>query len=339
MKLFSSLYPFLRFFLFLSDPEILHEKVGLLLRVRHFLRRWLPYKSTARTQFAGKPLFSSVGIAAGYDKYGKLFPALMDLGFATVETGTFTPYPQNGNPRPRILRLPSEHAIVNKMGFNNPGIEKGWKEIKKGLRKIPPNAAIGISIGKGKDTSLENAVDDYKFCLDVIQSDLLPEEEKKILYIAINISSPNTPELRKLQSRGYIGDLVRKVVKVSQFPVLVKLAPDFDTDEEFTQAIESIISNGAYGIIISNTTVNYADAGKKADAAKNFGGGLSGKPLRERAEYLLQLARNAAGPDIPLISSGGVMSPQDIQKRLSMGANLVQVYSGFIYFGPSIAHY
>lgn len=266
-----------------------------------------------------------LGLAAGLDKEGKYFASLAALGFSFIEVGTFTPKPQKGNNHPRILRIPDKDSLINRLGFNNPGIELGLKNVKKNMRNF--HGILGLSIGKNKSTSLENAHRDYIYCLQ--------RSYGLANYIALNISSPNTEGLRDLASKEYFESLIKevsnkknKLIKHHQkdVPVLLKISPDENRD-----TIENLINVSQYygidGFIVSNTT--------KAKLG-NFEGGLSGKLLKEKSLNLLKIVNSIASNDSLIISSGGISSKEDLIERLDNGANLVQVYTSFVYEGPSL---
>ena len=264
-----------------------------------------------------------VGIAAGLDKNGEYIDSLAALGIGFVEIGTVTPKAQNGNPKPRIFRNLKDKSLLNRLGFNNKGVDYIVNNLKNRKTKI----LVGTSIGKNFDTPIEKAFKDYIFCLEKVYeySD----------YIAINISSPNTKDLRKLSKKEYLDSLLieikNKQIDLSSLygykPIFVKISPD-ETTEDLRVICSSISENLLDGIICSNTSVKHED--------KNGLGGLSGKPIKERAMNCLIKVRDMVGDDMTIIASGGVMSSQDYIERINHGADFVQVYTGLIFEGPKL---
>jgi dihydroorotate dehydrogenase len=280
-----------------------------------------------------RKLYGQIGIAAGFDKFCHAPQYLHKLGFGFVESGSLTPLAQSGNPKPRLARLPEQQALLNKMGFNNPGFIRGWKTLRRRIAHAPPSYQIALSLGKGKATAVESAADDYVQCLEMLRADPMSEY---LFYVAINVSSPNTPNLRALQQRGPIKKLVSDCVRVSPRPVVVKFAPDFKDMKAYKVSVEAALEAGAAGIIISNTTTDHSLA-HLPEKLSGFGGGLSGKPLAEKARsYLAETIKITKGK-VPVISSGGIYAPEEANLRLEMGATMVQVYTGLIYYGPNFA--
>jgi dihydroorotate dehydrogenase len=276
----------------------------------------------------GNPL----GVAAGLDKDAEAVDALFALGFGAVEVGTVTPRPQPGNPRPRVWRIPADEAVINAMGFPSSGV----LVVKKRLfgRHFP--GIVGINLGKNKEAALENAARDYTRVLD----DLWPMAH----YVVINVSSPNTPGLRDLQGRDALGALVGEVQRLNKWkadvfsnsprPVLVKIAPDLD-DHELDEVLAGAIDGGASGFIISNTTT---DRSVLSDANPELPGGVSGRPLRAKANAMVRSATKRLGQSnrLPIIGVGGISSAEDVVERMRSGASLVQIYTGFVYGGPGL---
>lgn len=271
-----------------------------------------------------------IGLAAGFDKNGDYLDALGALGFSHVEIGTVTPRPQAGNPRPRLFRLRSARALINRMGFNNRGADYAAARVAaasyRGVR--------GISIGKNADTPLERAVDDYLECLRKLYA--------VADYFAINVSSPNTRGLRELQSRDALAGIVEPLQEERErlaarhgkrVPLLVKISPDL-ADEELHDMAAALRSHALDGVIATNTSTTIA--GYESELARSQGGGLSGAPLRDKAQATLRSLRAALGPAFPIIGVGGLMSADDVRARLAAGANLVQLYTGFVYRGPPL---
>ena len=269
--------------------------------------------------------YNKLGLAAGLDKNGDYIDSLAALGFGFLEIGTVTPRPQTGNLKPRLYRIRSQQALVNSMGFNNKGVDYSVQRVKERSSKTP----LGISIGKNFDTPIDSALDDYLYCLDKVY--------KLADYVAINISSPNTKNLRDLQSHEYIDNLLSSI-KGTQLelasthgytPILIKISPDMSSEELKTLS-KSVLQNKLDGIICSNTTVNHNHPSKK--------GGLSGKPLFEPSTSTLVALRALIGPDLPIIASGGVMNLETFNHKINMGADVVQIYTGFIFDGPLLVH-
>ncbi|HFC30320.1 MAG TPA: quinone-dependent dihydroorotate dehydrogenase [Oceanospirillales bacterium] len=271
-----------------------------------------------------------VGLAAGFDKNADAINGLAKLGFGFVEVGTVTPKPQIGNPKPRLFRLPNNQAIINRMGFNNKGVNHLISQLKKYPQEIP----VGINIGKNKITPNDKAVDDYIYCLR--KAHLLAD------YITINISSPNTLDLRQLQESENLVNLLQNL-KQEQLelekkskkytPIVVKIAPD-QGDEATKSMAQTIKISQIDGIICTNTTINKNNL--KKELHQNETGGLSGKPLLSRSNAVLKLIRQTLGDDFPLIGVGGILTEDDAMSKIAAGANLVQIYTGFIYQGTQL---
>lgn len=319
--------------LFKTNPELAHSLASGSMRLLSPLIRGRGIKNREAKIIFDRKIYSPIGIAAGFDKFCNAPNYLHKLGFGFIESGSLTPKPQQGNPEPRLVRLTRDEALLNKMGFNNPGFLAGWKSLRMRLANAPHSYQIALSLGKGKDTPIESAADDYVHCLDLLRQDHMHEY---LFYVAINVSSPNTPNLRALQKAKAIHALVKRAVKASPRPVAVKFAPDFESPKLYAESLRATLDAGAAGIIVSNTTVNHTLVNLPT-LLKDFGGGLSGKPLAENARtYLAQTLKITKGK-VPVISSGGVFSPAEAKLRLDMGADLVQVYTGFVYYGPDFA--
>jgi dihydroorotate dehydrogenase len=275
-----------------------------------------------------------LGVAAGFDKDGRVAEGLGLLGFGHVEVGTLTPRPQVGNPRPRIFRLREDGAVINRMGFPNGGVAAAVPRLK-GFHNRGHDYVLGVSLGKQKETSLGNAVEDYLIVMEQVYqySD----------YLAVNVSSPNTPGLRELQGGDYLGHLLTMLVGVGRRlakeygigvrPLLLKIAPDLSW-EELDQILGAAIEAGADGIIATNTTVG---RGGLVSEKRNEIGGLSGRPLRGRSNEVIRYITKNAGNRLPVIGVGGVFGAADVQAKLEAGAVLVQVYTGLVYEGPGVA--
>lgn len=283
-----------------------------------------------RRQCFGLDFPNPVGLAAGFDKDGRYFHAMSNLGFGFVEIGTVTPRPQGGNPQPRLFRLPKDGALINRMGFNNEGVDALVERLKKGR---PEGVVIGGNIGKNKDTPNEQATDDYLICFEK----LFPYVD----YFVVNVSSPNTPNLRDLQEKEPLTKLLstlqqRNQQEAAPKPILLKIAPDL-TDGQLDDILEIAKTTQLAGIIATNTTISREGLETDTTAVNAIGnGGLSGAPLRERAtEVIRYLAEHSRGT-LPIIGVGGITNGQDALEKLAAGACLVQVYSGLVYAGPTL---
>jgi len=261
-----------------------------------------------------------VGLAAGLDKDGRALPAWPALGFGFVEVGTVTRHPQPGNPKPRLFRLPASGGLINRMGFNNAGAPA----LAERLAAVGPlPVPLGISLGKSKVTPLDEAVEDYLFALRAVE----PYAD----YVAVNVSSPNTPGLRALQDRAALSDLLAALTSETTKPILVKVAPDL-TDHALGELLDVCAEHGVAGVIATNTTLARdglapADADRAAET-----GGLSGRPLAERAREVVTFVVKRS--ELPVIGVGGILAPEDALRLFDAGASLVQLYTGLIYTGP-----
>ena len=273
---------------------------------------------------------NAVGLSAGMDKDGEHIAGLSAAGFGFLELGTVTPKPQPGNPQPRVFRLVEHEALINRLGFNNRGVES----LVENLRRADTDLPLGVNIGKNRTTPLESALEDYAYCLSAV----LPWAD----YVVVNLSSPNTPGLRNLQSGGSVGDLIRPLmarrdqfaeINNRQVPLLVKLAPDM-TGRELDEAVEALLECGIDGVTATNTTIDRSAV--TGHRLANEEGGLSGQPLRDRATAVVARIRTLSGPDLPIIGVGGIMTAEDAVEKIQAGANLVQLYTGFIYHGPRL---
>jgi dihydroorotate dehydrogenase len=268
-----------------------------------------------------------VGLAAGFDKNAELYNELAFCGFGFIEVGTVTPKAQPGNPKKRLFRLTEDEAIINRMGFNNDGVE----EMLKNLKKRKTEAIIGGNIGKNKITPNENAVDDYVISFNALHD--------YVDYFVVNVSSPNTPNLRALQDKEPLTKLlstlkVENSKKKVERPILLKIAPDL-TKEQLDDVIEIVASTKIDGIIATNTTIDRSNL--KTENPEEYGpGGVSGKPLRERATEVIRYIHDQSEGQIPIIGVGGIHSAEDALEKLEAGARLVQLYTGFVYEGPGI---
>lgn len=324
------LWPVLRWLLFRLDPERAHRLAhGVLRRVTPATarrRRPVPPPGLA-VRVLGLDFDSPIGLAAGFDKGDVSVPGLFSLGFSHVEIGTITPRPQPGNARPRIFRLPEHRALINRMGFNNEGAEACAARLAA-LPREGRLGPIGVNVGKNKVTPNEDAASDYVACIDRLHA--------HADYLVVNISSPNTPGLRRLQESDALDRLLRACVarlaeRAPGKPLLVKLAPDL-APEALDEAVDVAIAAGVAGIIATNTTLSRAGVEDHPRAAEQ--GGLSGAPLERLATSVVRRCAARARGRIAIVGAGGVMSAEDAYAKIRAGASLVQVYTGFIYGGP-----
>jgi len=354
------MYRYLRPLIFRLQPETAHDLTLQLVRLAGNIRfsKWILtqlYKPPSKpVQAFGLTFKNPVGLAAGYDKDALAIKGLAALGFGHVEVGTVTPKPQPGNPPPRVFRLPEDEAVINRLGFPSRGSEFVQRQLNPYLRegllekffgfvpfskKITPrmiqkgDLILGINLGKNKDTPNEEAVLDY---LELLQN-FAPYGD----YLAINISSPNTVGLRQLQGRLALESLLteldaqRKLEEKKlekRIPLLVKLAPDLSV-AELDDALDVILSTNMDGVIVTNTTL--AREGLTSNHRAETGG-LSGSPLRARSESVLRQTVSRLNGKIPIVSVGGIMNPNDAKRRLEMGATLIQMYTGLVYWGPGL---
>jgi dihydroorotate dehydrogenase len=276
-----------------------------------------------------------VGLAAGFDKNGIALPALAALGFGFIEAGTVTFHSQPGNPRPRLFRLPKDRALINRAGFNNNGAEAFVKRVKRQL----PKCVLGVSIGKSKITPLEQANEDYLSSFELVY-DVAD-------YVAVNVSSPNTPQLRDLQQSEQLSSLLTELQALNRelqerhqrerpMPLLVKLSPDL-TREQLEDVVDVLVRLRVDGIIATNTTITRDDLTTDETRIAACGeGGLSGGPLKERSTRMVADLYRLTGGKVPIVGVGGIFTPEDAWEKIAAGASLVQLYTGFIYRGPSI---
>lgn len=268
-----------------------------------------------------------VGLAAGFDKDGKYADEMSALGFGFLEIGTVTPRPQPGNDKPRLFRLPKDKALINRMGFNNDGADAMAARLRQ---HKPENIILGGNIGKNKDTPNENALDDYRYCLDKLYD--------VVDYFVVNVSSPNTPGLRELQDKKPLANILKALVedmykKVVRKPILLKIAPDL-TEEQLDDIVDIVLESGTNGIIATNTTISRDNL---TTVTENIGaGGLSGIPLRDRSTEVIRYIVTKSQGRIPVIGVGGISNGQDAFEKIQAGAVLVQIYTGLIYQGPGL---
>lgn len=325
------MYSLLRPLIFRLEPEQAHHATLAMLKLaaRFGLTAAVPPRSRP-TELMGLQLPNPVGLAAGLDKNGEYIDALAALGFGFIEIGTVTPKPQDGNPQPRLFRLPEHRAIVNRMGFNNHGIDAMIQNIEKSRYQ----GVLGINIGKNAVTPIENAADDYLICLEKAYA--------HASYITVNISSPNTKNLRALQGGDELSALLEALKnKQAQLaaahgkyvPLAVKIAPDLDEAqiEDIAHVVKSVEMDG---IIATNTTIDKSSLGSHPLAGEQ--GGLSGLPVREKSNQVLKTLAGHIDGKLPIIGVGGIMNGKDATEKIRLGATAVQVYSGMIYKGPAL---
>jgi dihydroorotate dehydrogenase len=321
-----------------GDPEVAHERTLAALRrvacvppALAALRRY--YAVTAPRTVFGIRFPNPVGLAAGMDKNGVAVPAWPALGFGFVEVGTVTRLAQPGNPRPRLYRLPASQAIVNRMGFNNEGADA----LAERLRAFDPAVPVGVSIGKSKVTPVAQAIEDYRHSLRA----LYPYGD----YFAVNVSSPNTPGLRGLQDRAALDGLIRELTSEADAlavlhggpakPLLIKIAPDL-TDAAIADVLQVCDRHSVAGLIATNTTLGRDGVAAAESATATQQGGLSGRPLTERARAVVSFVHEETGGALPIVGVGGIMTADDAKAMFDAGASLVQLYTGFIYGGPGL---
>jgi dihydroorotate dehydrogenase len=318
--------------LFLGDPEWIHYFVFSLIRWIHkipgvpFLVRAIfqMHHPKLEKELFGIRFKNPVGLAAGFDKDAKLYRELANFGFGFIEIGTLTPKPQPGNPKKRLFRLPQEKALINRMGFNNQGVSAAIPRLQKNK-----NIIIGGNIGKNKITPNEKAVEDYIYCFDALYS--------YVDYFVVNVSSPNTPNLRELQEKKPLTDLLntlqkRNQVKKKPKPILLKIAPDL-TNDQLLDIIEIVKTTKTDGVIATNTTLGREGL---QSYKRSESGGLSGKPLSNRSTEVIRFLSLKSQKAFPIIGVGGIHKPEDALEKFNAGADLVQLYTGFVYEGPGV---
>jgi len=331
------MYKLFRPILFLFNPEFIHHisfkaiKIGAIVPLKMWTWRLLfkvSHPKLVREVF-GIKFENPVGLAAGFDKDAKLFDELASFGFGFVEIGTVTPLPQEGNPKPRLFRLKEDNALINRMGFNNEGIEA----VVARLRRKKSNIIIGGNIGKNKVTPNENAVADYEICFEK----LFPYVD----YFAVNVSSPNTPGLRDLQEKEPLTALLNSLQKINnqkekRKPILLKIAPDL-TNEQLDDIIAIVADTKIDGVVATNTTIGRKGLKTNKTKVETIGnGGLSGKPLKARSTEVIKYLADKSNKAFPIIGVGGIHSAEDALEKIDAGATLVQVYTGFIYEGSAL---
>ncbi len=327
------LYSLARPLLFALDPEVAHALAltSIKLLERSGMASALADTAPARSvKLMGLEFPNALGLAAGLDKNGEYIDALAALGFGFIEIGTVTPRPQPGNPKPRMFRLPEAHALINRMGFNNQGVE----QLVANVLRARYRGVLGINIGKNFDTPITRAADDYEFCLAKVYA--------HASYVAVNVSSPNTRDLRQLQGADELGALAGKLKTEQQrladaqgryVPLVLKIAPDLG-DAEIEAIAKCLLRHKLDGVIATNTTVSRAGVAGLRHAGES--GGLSGAPLRDASTAVIRKLARVLDGALPIIGAGGVMGADDARAKLAAGASLVQVYTGLIYRGPQL---
>lgn len=322
----------IRPFLFQFDPEAVHHFSFTSLKLIHKLpgvsslvkkNFTLEDKRLEREVF-GLKFKNPVGLAAGFDKNAELYKELSNLGFGFIEIGTVTPKPQAGNPKKRLFRLKSDSAIINRMGFNNEGVDEAVKRLKKNT-----DVLIGGNIGKNKVTPNEEAFNDYDYNFEALFD--------YVDYFVVNVSSPNTPNLRALQDKKPLTQLLNHLEgknqnKTNPKPILLKIAPDL-TEDQLLDIIEIVTTTKIAGVIATNTTISRENL---ISEHKEEMGGLSGKPLTQSSTEVIRFLAEESNKAFPIIGVGGIMTPEDALEKLEAGASLVQLYTGFVYEGPGL---
>jgi dihydroorotate dehydrogenase len=326
--------------LFAFDPEAVHyfsfSSIKLVNKVPGFssLSRKLFKKNhpALKRNLFGLQFENPVGMAAGFDKDAKAYKEFTNLGFGFIEIGTLTPKPQDGNPKKRLFRLQKDSAIVNRMGFNNGGVDAAVERLKQNPKLGHPNhVLIGGNIGKNKGTPNEDAVNDYVICFEKLFD--------HVDYFAVNVSSPNTPGLRELQDRKPLTHILQTLQdlnnkRVSRKPILLKIAPDL-TDDQLLDIIAIVEDTKIDGVIATNTTIS-REGLQSEESLRKEAGGLSGAPLTNRATDVIAFLHQKSKGAFPIIGAGGIMTAQDAIDKIKAGASLVQLYTGFVYEGPGL---
>jgi len=319
--------------LFLAEPETIHHIICVLIKlpfVSKALKLLFNYDHISlETEICGLVFKNPLGMAAGFDKDGELVDQLADLGFGFVEIGTVTPKVQDGNDKPRLFRLPLDRALINRMGFNNAGVEKVRANLLRSQRKC----IIGGNIGKNKITPNEQAVRDYEICFNRLHD--------VVDYFVVNVSSPNTPGLRDLQDKDSLRQILGHLQELNLAtskpkPIFLKIAPDL-TNSQLDDIIYVVKITQIAGVIATNTTIERKGLKTETDKIETIGaGGLSGCPLRERSSEVIRYLSEKSESKFPIIGVGGIYSENDAREKIKSGASLIQIYTGFIYEGPGI---
>jgi len=330
------MYSIIKSILFKFDAEKVHHFTFQLIKST-FKQEWIrklaiknySFKSNLLSkQLMGLNFPNPVGLAAGFDKDAKLYEELTAFGFGFIEIGTLTPKPQEGNPKPRLFRLPKDQALINRMGFNNGGVDEAVERLKN----RPKGIIVGGNIGKNKVTPNENAMDDYTYCFKALFD--------YVDYFVVNVSSPNTPNLRDLQEKEPLTNLLNGLQVLNQQkttpkPILLKIAPDL-TNSQLDDIIEIVRTTKINGVIATNTTIDRSKLKTSTQKVAKIGaGGVSGRPLTERSTEVIKYLKSNSNNGFIVIGVGGIQTGADAIEKLEAGADLLQVYSGFIFGGPS----
>ena len=332
------MYQLLKPLLFKIEPEKAHRMTMSALELamkmpfgkKILTALFSSHNTNDSVELMGLKFKNRVGLAAGFDKDGKHIAAISALGFGFIEVGTVTPKTQDGNPQPRLFRLPADEALINRMGFNNGGVAALVERLKASKKS---DVIIGGNIGKNKITPNESASEDYLYCFEQLFD--------HVDYFAVNVSSPNTPDLRALQDKAPLLDLLTKIQALNQQkatpkPLLLKIAPDLN-ESQLLDIVDIIKKIKLSGVIATNTTTSRADLKTASTDIEKIGmGGLSGRPVREKSTEVIRFLRSHLDPKIVIIGVGGVDSAESAKEKLNAGADLVQVYTGLVYKGPSL---
>ena len=348
------MYNLIRSFLFIFDAEKVHHFSMKSLRIlcgisfiKKIVQKQFSPPNEVSTNVLGLPFKNPIGLAAGFDKNAKYLNELEALGFGFVEIGTVTPLPQEGNPTPRLFRLPKDKALINRMGFNNEGVQvvaKRLKEWKKRNDELEPNSTrnskpynpkliIGGNIGKNKITPNENAWKDYEICFNALHD--------YVDYFVVNVSSPNTPGLRELQEKEPLKKILSHLQNLNKSfaapkPILLKIAPDL-SQSQIDDVIDLTQEIHLDGLVVANTSIGRTELITPISKLEAIGtGGLSGLPVKKRATEMVEYISKKTNGNVPIIASGGIFTGQDAMEKLAAGAALVQVWTGFVYEGPAI---
>jgi dihydroorotate dehydrogenase len=323
--------------LFLINPESVHHLIVIIIRIIYkipgipaLIRSIYTVKNRSlNRELFGLKFSNPVGLAAGFDKNAAFFREFMVFGFGFIEIGTVTPLGQHGNPKPRLFRIPKDHGLINRMGFNNMGLDAAIQKLKK----KPSGLIIGGNIGKNTLTPNDKAVEDYANCFD----GLYPYVD----YFVVNVSCPNISDLSELQDKEQLRDILVHLAEIRSSkdirkPILVKISPDLNFNQ-IDDVLELIFLTGMDGVVATNTTTRRDNLLTTPELIERIGnGGLSGEPLRTRSTEIIKYISEKSGGKITIIGSGGIMSPEDAIEKINAGAQLLEIYSGFIYNGPRI---
>lgn len=321
--------------LFLLQPETVHHLIVLILKIgfkipgiSFFVRKIFTLKhNSLKTSFLGLEFDNPIGFAAGFDKNAEVYNEFSNFGFSFIEIGTVTPKAQPGNPKPRSFRIPKDSGLINRMGFNNKGVDNAVKQLNNKKHKV----IIGGNIGKNTATKNEDALDDYVYCFEQLYDN--------VDYFVVNLSCPNIKDLRKLQDKDSTITILNKITEIRRSykkykPILLKISPDL-TNSQLDDVVETYNITGIDGIVATNTTVSREGlVTNKATIEEIANGGLSGKPLSKRSTEIIKYLYNKSEGKMPIIGVGGIMTVEDALEKLDAGASLIQLYTGFIYEGP-----